>query len=439
MSTIYAPATAPGQAGIAVVRVSGPEAGTVLDRLAGGRPVPRKAVVRWLNIDDEPLDLALVLWFPAPASFTGEDVVELHLHGGRAVVAAVLDALSRLPGLRPAEAGAFTHRAFDHGKLDLTAVEGLADLVAAETEAQRRLALRQSGGALARLYDDWRERLLTATAMIEAAIDFPDEDLPASLIVQVHHKMKQVREKIQQHLADGHRGERLREGLHLAIVGAPNVGKSSLLNRLARREAAIVSRHPGTTRDVIDVALDLGGYPVTIADTAGLRESGDEIEAEGVRRALARAEAADLKLAVFAATTWPDGDRETRAMLGADTLVVVNKIDLCLGLGRLDAHGSTVWPISCLTGAGIDALVAEIGRRAEAAMDPGLSLMLSRARHRLALDDCVVALGRGLDAPSPEFLAEDLRLAIRALGRITGRVDVEDVLDRIFAEFCIGK
>lgn len=439
--TIFAPATAPGRAGIAVVRVSGPGTGAAIVALSGDLPPPRLASLRRLR---HPacgglLDHGLVLWFPAPASFTGEDVAELHLHGGRAATMAVVDALASLPGLRPAEAGEFTRRAFDNGKLDLTAVEGLADLVAAETEAQRRQALRQLDGELGRLYDGWREVLVRALAEVEAAIDFPEEGLPADLVSQVRRNIDHVYTSITQHLDDERRGERLREGVFVTIVGAPNVGKSSLLNRLARRDAAIVSRTAGTTRDVIEVQMDITGYPATLADTAGLREAGDEVESEGVRRALARAAAADLKIAVFDATRWPGLDPRTVAVIDDDTLVAVNKIDLRALPHDLLVAGRPAWPICCETGAGLEDFVAALGAEVAERLRPGNAPALTRARHRTALADCAAALGSFLEATEPEFAAEDLRLATRALGRITGRVDVEDILDAIFAEFCIGK
>ncbi len=319
MATIFAPATILGRAGIAVIRLSGSAAGAALAALAGDLPPPRLASRRRLRSPDcdMVLDDALVLWFPGPASYTGEDAAELHLHGGRAVVAAVMDALAALPGLRPAEPGEFTRRAFHNGKLDLTAVEGLADLIAAESESQRRQALSQLSGVLGSLYDGWRHDLTRALAHVEAAIDFSDQDLPDNLVDPVRHTIEGVHSAISLHLDDNYRGERLRDGLFVTIVGAPNVGKSSLLNRLARREAAIVSDHAGTTRDVIEVHMDLGGLPVTVADTAGLREGADDhsgidpVEIEGMRRSLARAEAADLKIAMFDATAWPATDQRT--------------------------------------------------------------------------------------------------------------------------------
>ncbi len=467
--TIFAPSTAAGRAAIAIVRVSGSRAGEALAALAAEapdwRPVPRFAT-RARLVDPEsgaPLDQALVLWFPAPHSYTGEDMAELHLHGGRAVVQRVLGALGRLADLRPAAPGEFTRRAFDAGKLDLTEVEGLADLVAAETAAQARQALRQLEGELGRLYEDWRLRLLRALAHAEAEIDFPDEDLPQDLMTRLVPVITDLVGEIRRHLDDERRGERLREGISIAIVGPPNAGKSSLLNALARREAAIVAATAGTTRDIIEVQLDLGGYPVVVADTAGLRdfESGTAadsaqgaIEAEGIRRARARAEAADLKLLVLDATTFEGEaalDPLLVAMIDADTLVVVNKIDLVardagrpldLPLSRgKGSPGERPWPISVKTGEGLQSLLAALTKRVSTMLESAdtAAPLLTRARHRFALESCVSALGRAQDASAPELQAEDLRLAVRALGRITGRVGVEDILDIVFREFCIGK
>ena len=464
MSTIFAPATASGRAAIAVLRISGPNAGDALQALAGDLPPPRQASRRRLTAaDGEALDDALVLWFPGPASYSGEDAAELHLHGGRAVVAAVLEALAALPGLRPAEPGEFTRRAFENGKLDLTAIEGLADLVAAESEAQRRQALRQLDGALSKLYDSWRDELLHALAMMEAAIDFSDEDLPEDMISSVHHEIRGMLQGLTLHLEDDHRGERLREGLFVTIVGAPNVGKSSLLNRLARREAAIVSHHAGTTRDVVEVHMDIAGLPVILADTAGLRASVesedhrvDEVEQEGIARALARATTADLKIAVFDATIWPTTDEKTRMLVDKNTMVIVNKLDLINNNNEIDQGDEalrgagakildrTVWPLSCRDGRGLEGFLEALEAAVTARLVPGMSVALTRARHRAALEDCAAALERFLatgeeELAAPELAIEDLRLAARALGRIVGRIDVEDLLDVIFAEFCIGK
>jgi tRNA modification GTPase len=439
--TIYALASAPGRAGVAIVRVSGGEARGVIARLTN-RDVPRPRVAtlrRLLDDNDAPIDDALVLFFAAPKSFTGEDVAEIHLHGGPSVVAALLRTLGSTSNCRLAEPGEFTRRAFHNNKLDLAQVEGLADLVAAETEAQRRQALRQAEGELSRFYDAWRTRLLRTLARLEAFIDFPDEDLPDQLVRSIDGEIAELRGDLSRHLADEHRGELVRDGLTIAILGAPNVGKSSILNKLAQREAAIVSSIAGTTRDVIEVRMDLGGYPVTIADTAGLRASADEIEQEGVRRALTRAEHADLKLLVFDGGTWPGIDGETAKLIDDRALCVVNKADLLREPEPLAVEGRTVIKVSAKTGLGVETLAAALAEAAKERMGSGEGVVLTRARHRAALEECRDALGRAAGAGQPELKAEDLRLATRALGRITGRVDVEDVLDLIFKEFCIGK
>lgn len=440
--TIFAIATGRGPAGIAVVRISGPHAGAALAGLTGrSLPAPRRAVRRnFITTDGIVIDRGLALWFPGPASFSGEDVAELHVHGGRAVLSALIDTLAKQKGLRPAEPGEFTRRAFEHGKLDLTAAEGLADLVAAETEAQRRQALRQLDGALGARYQDWRGRLVSALAHLEADIDFPDEDLPATTASRVRLVVQKLLEEIRAHLADGHRGERLREGVSVVILGPPNVGKSSFLNILAKKDAAIVSEIAGTTRDVIEAHLDVGGYPVVLADTAGLRQAADVIETEGVRRALDRAAKADLKIILLDAIDWPKIPAEVLPLLDQDSLVALNKIDKARPGEDLQFDGMAVWPISVRTGEGIGALLAalesSVAQRAGQTGAPAIT----RARHRKALEDCVAALDRFLAEPnSPELACEDIRLAARALGRITGRVDVEDVLDVIFRDFCIGK
>lgn len=440
--TIFALATAPGRAGVAVVRISGSASGDALAALTGkALPRPREATLVKLRDPKsrEVLDDALVLYFTAPRSFTGEDVVELHLHGGRAVVAGVVEALGALPGLRVAEPGEFTRRAFENGKLDLTEAEAVADLVDAETSAQRRQALRQMEGALGTLYDGWRERLTRSLAHIEADIDFPDEDLPSGVSDSARPVLATLVAEIDAHLDDNGRGERLREGLHIAIVGAPNAGKSSLLNALARREAAIVSARAGTTRDVIEVHLDLGGYPVVLADTAGLREAAaDEVEEEGIRRARDRAARADVKVAVFDATALPALDPATVALVDRDTVVVLNKTDLSGG-DVIDVAGQIALPVSARTGAGLPELEKRLTEFAADRLAGSGVPALTRARHRSALEECRAALRRALNAPLPELMAEDVRLASRALGRITGRVDVEDLLDVIFRDFCIGK
>lgn len=426
---------------MAVIRVSGPGAVSVLEAM-GGRAAPeaRRAVLCRLfdPSNGSELDQALVLFFEGPNSFTGEDVVEFHVHGGRAVVAGVLGALSRFDHVRAAEPGEFTRRAFENGKLDLTAVEGLADLIDAETEGQRRQALRQMEGALGKLYDGWRGRLLKLLAYAEAEIDFADEDLPDDLLARLGPELTALANEIQSHLDDGHRGERLRDGVEVAIVGPPNVGKSSLLNRLAGREAAIVSDEAGTTRDVLEVRLDLGGVPVTLADTAGLREAHGQVEKEGIRRGLARASNADLRLVMVAPDSRGglEGDFD---LARSGDLRILNKADRAsVGLA-----GEGVLAISALTGDGVDELLAALTERVGALFGASENPVITRARHREGLVDCVEALEAarmgltsGLD---PALVAEDLRIAMRALGRITGRVDVEDLLDVVFRDFCIGK
>ena len=443
--TIYALSSAPGRAGVAVIRLSGPQAGDALAALIGGHlPVERHASLRRLRDSDGTLlDEGMVLWFPRPHSFTGEDVVELQVHGSRAVLGAIFSRLAMLPGLRLAEPGEFSRRAFENGRLDLTAAEGLGDLINAETEAQRRQALRQMQGALGQLYEGWRHQLTRALAHLEADIDFPDEDLPQGVAAEVKPAVARLRAEIIAHLDDSRRGERLRDGLMVAILGAPNVGKSSLLNALSKREAAIVSDIPGTTRDVIEVHLDLGGYPVVLADTAGLRESADAIESEGVARALKRAEAADLKLVVLDATQ-PDVPKESAALIDADAIVVANKADAASIPSGWAINGRPVIPVSVRANTGMTALLGALEQEVTARIGLTGSATLTRARHREALTDCIAALDRFLVGSerhnaSAELAAEDVRLAARALGRITGRIDVEDLLDVIFRDFCIGK
>jgi len=442
-STIVALATAPGRAGIAVLRLSGPAAGAALAACAGAVPPPRLA--RRARFRDpasgEAIDEGLALFFPAPRSFTGEDVAELHVHGSRAVVAALVEALTRLPGVRLAEPGEFTRRAFENGKLDLTAVEGLADLVAAETTAQRRQALRQLGGELGRLYETWRERLLRALAYVEAEIDFPEEGLPSGVWQRVRAEAMALQGEIVAHLADGRRGERLRDGISVAIIGPPNAGKSSLMNALARRDVAITAASAGTTRDVIEVALDLGGYPIVLADTAGLRGSHDAVEAEGVRRARARAAGADLKLVVVDATRPAEG-ADVAGLIDAATVVIANKIDLRPGDegAWVDTLGGRrAVRLSAATGEGMDELLRRLEEAVAERFAPSAAPLITRVRHRVALEECLVALAAFAGSSLPELAAEDLRQATRALGKITGRVDIEDMLDIIFREFCLGK
>lgn len=434
--TIFALASGAGRGAIAVLRLSGAGTGAIVARLAGPLPRPRYASLRHLRdpADGDVLDEALVLWFPGPGSYTGEDSAELHLHGGPAVIAAVGGALAAL-GARPADPGEFTRRAFLNGRMDLTAAEGIADLIDAETEAQRRQALRQADGALARLYGGWAERLTRLLAHQEAAIEFAEDDLPTDLGDRARDGAAALRAEIAAHLADGGRGERLREGLLVAILGAPNAGKSSLLNALAGREAAIVSARAGTTRDVVEVRLALAGVPVTLADTAGLREATDEIEQEGIRRARRRAEEADLVLAVFAADVAPDA--ETLAWVTPGALVLANKVDLAAAPTTIG--GVEPLAVSARTGQGLDALRARLAEAATRLAGAGDAALLTRPRHRAALNDAVAWLAEAEAAPLPELVSEALRAALRSLGRLTGRIGVEEILDVVFRDFCIGK
>jgi tRNA modification GTPase len=434
--TIFALASGSGKAGIAVFRISGRSAIKAY-KILSKKPVPKpRYAVRARLFDPkskEVLDDGLAIYFAAPASFTGEDVIELHVHGGRAVVAGMTVALSSIKDVRLAEAGEFTRRAFDNDKLDLTAAEGLADLINAETAAQRLQAQRQLRGDLGVIYDSWRSRLLEAIALFEAEIDFSDEDLPPGLKERVAEQVAGINKEITEHLDDNGHGQVLRDGLHIAIIGPPNAGKSSLLNRLSKRDVAIVSEKAGTTRDVIEVYLELDGYPVIIADTAGLQESGDAIESEGIRRAEERASQSDLKLVVFDGAVWPEKDAKTIELIDENTFVVINKSDL------IKQIKTDYLAISSKTGDGLKSLLDILKKEVFERCNVSASPALTRTRHRSALGDCCDSLQRFQVAPEAELKAEDLRLAARALGRITGRVDVEEVLDIIFSEFCIGK
>jgi tRNA modification GTPase len=447
-STIFALSSGRPPAAIAVVRVSGPQAGVVLKALIGRVPEPRKAVLARVREPQsgEVIDEALALWFPAPHSETGEDVAELQLHGGHAVIGGVLEALGKIDGCRLAEAGEFTRRAFENGRLGLTEVEGLADLIAAETPAQRRQAFRQLKGLIGDRAEDWRRRLIEALALVEARIDFSDEaDVPEDLIGPALRAAGLLRDEIAAALADGGRGERLREGLVVAIAGPPNAGKSTLLNRLARREAAIVSPHPGTTRDVIEVHLDLGGYPMTLLDTAGIRDSDDPVEQEGVRRARSRAAAADLVLWVTDLSA--SGTMVDEKLSDTQVWRIKNKIDLAppapdRNESQFGRAINQSFAISAIDGTGVDGLVAVLSDYAEQYFSQTEAVVVTRARHRQALDEAVGALNRALSrshGEGEELIAEELRAAATTLGRLTGRVDVEDILDVIFRDFCIGK
>ena len=442
--TIYAPASAPGRAAVAVVRLSGPGAAGAVRALAGRLPAPRQAGLRRLKAGDgSVIDQALVLWFPAPASYTGEDSAEFHVHGGPAVVGALLEALAA-QGLRLAEPGEFTRRAFENGKLDLAQAEGVADLIEAETEAQRRQALDQLGGALGRAQQRWREGLVECLSVFEAAVDFPDEEVPADVAERARPVLARLIAELEQALDGVRRGEQVREGFRIALVGAPNAGKSTLLNALAGRDAAIVTATPGTTRDVIEVHLRLAGYKVVVADTAGLRDTADEIEAEGVRRARAWSADADLRVWVVDGSVGHTGPAP-RELHGGD-LCVINKADLPVGdetgaaLAEARALELEVHRISARETSHVAVVEQALTERVVSALSASELPTATRLRHAELLAEAAGRLrsAAGFEG-SPELAAEDVRLAARALDRITGRIDPEDILDRVFSSFCIGK
>jgi tRNA modification GTPase len=455
--TIFALSSAPGRAGVAVIRVSGKRAGDALRVLAAPRPEPRRAALRRITDPETgaPIDRGFVLWFPGPHTFTGEDVAELQIHGGRAVVAALLSALGRIEGCRLAEPGEFAMRAFENGHIDLAQAEGLADLIDAETEAQRSQALRQAEGALTALTERWRGGLIAAMALVEAAIDFSDEsDVSENAIQDAEGRIAVLRTEIAHHLDDGHRGELLRDGFSVVLVGAPNVGKSSLLNALARRDVAIVSAEEGTTRDVIEVRLDLDGFPVVVSDTAGLRETTGEIEVEGIRRTLSRSREANLLVWVIDASLPPTetesaGLPEQIAGISKPVLIAANKCDLaeekscengipCTAPSVAPRH--EIIRVSARTGEGLNIFIRRIAEFARATTEGASDPVITQARHRQHIADCMDHLadfsGRSADV---ELRAEDLRLAANALGRISGRIDPEEVLGQVFGRFCIGK
>ena len=428
MDTIYALASAQGRAGVSVIRISGPEAWNAGRGLAGSLPEPRHTATRVLKTHDaEVLDHALVMCFQKPQSFTGEDVVEFHVHGSISVVRAVLAELAQHAGTRLAEPGEFTRRALENGKLDLAQVEGLADLIDAETEAQRKQAVRVFSGALGERVETWRSQLIRAAALLEATIDFADEDVPVDVSPEVLDLLSAVTEALDAEIAGTFVAERIRVGFEIAIVGPPNAGKSTLLNRLAGREAAITSEIAGTTRDVIEVRMDLNGLPVTFLDTAGLRKSDDAIETIGVSRALERAAKADLRVFLVA-----PGDQK---MLSPeeDDIVLRPKSDL---------GGDPEGGISGKTGAGVSELIQDIQSKLQKrAMGAGTA---THERHRVAMESAVINLRQAKDivVTGPEhydIAAEELRGAIRSLEALVGRIDVENLLDEIFSSFCLGK
>ncbi len=434
--TIFALSSGALPSGVAVIRISGPTAFDICASVAGHVPELRRAQLLTLRgPDDTAIDQALVLTFRGPASFTGENCVEFHLHGGRAVVRAMLDLLSSFADTRHAEAGEFTRRAFENGKLDLVEAEGLSDVIVAETEMQRRLAMEQASGHLSKLYEGWAQALTHARAMIEAELDFSDEeDIPGSVSETIWKSVEEITESIRHHLAGSRTGEIIRDGYQVVIAGPPNAGKSSLLNALAKRDIAIVTDVAGTTRDVLEVHLDIGGYAVRLYDTAGLRETDDTVELEGVRRARALLETADLVLSLADMS----GEADAEIFPDRDCLKIGTKADLSSVQQRADAFDLV---LSSQSGAGMDRLIAAISDRlAERVAGASLSLPV-RQRQTGYLRQALDALEEASSARalSPELPSESLRRAAESLGRITGRVDVEDLLDVIFSSFCVGK
>ncbi len=448
--TIYALATAPGKSGIAVIRLSGARALPALKALSGLADIaPRLAhYVTFRSPANEPIDRGMALYFKAPHSFTGEDVVELQIHGSLAVIRQFLDILGSLDELRPAEPGEFSRRAFTNGKMDLLEAEGLADLIDAETPAQKTQAMRQLQGELSGHYDDLRRRVTHCLAQLEATIDFPDEEIPPSVLADLERNMEMLNSAIRASLQDEKRGERLRGGINVVILGAPNAGKSSLLNTLAQRDAAIVSARAGTTRDLIEVHLDMAGYPVVLVDTAGIRDSADELEKEGVRRALARAGQADIKLVLFDGEKWPHMDEVSRGLIDYNTLIIISKCDL---LNPADGEAvaqdpaqplrvsQDLYSISTKTGQGIERLLAELERRIISFFSSHAAPFITRHRHRALLEEALQRLENALKDVPQELKCEELRQAALSIGKITGKIQVDDVLDVVFREFCIGK
>lgn len=441
--TIYALASGTGRSGVAVVRISGDNAITIAEKLGAKFNAPK--MLSRANLIDENnnlIDEAMAVSFPAPNSFTGENVVELHIHGSRAILNNLFDNLQRL-GAVMAEPGEFSKQAFTNNKMDLTQAEGLIDLINAETTAQMRQAQRQSGGVLKDLYNNWADVLVKLLAHFEAYIDFPDEDLPIDVQNELNNKRQGLIDSISAHLSDNNKGERIREGLQVAIIGKPNAGKSSLVNVLAKRDVAIVSDIAGTTRDVIEVSLDINGYAVRLFDTAGIRNSDDEIEQQGVKRALQSANDADIILLVIDGSENKVDDKIIAEHLGsvennsAPTIIVANKSEK--PDFKAPESSKDVISISTHTGGGIDALLSQLQGAISDDFETGDEPLITRRRHRDALNECLENLIRSQSAPETELVAEDLRMALRGLGIITGQIDVEELLDIVFKDFCIGK
>lgn len=443
MQTIFALATAPIKSGVAIIRISGSNSLHILETLTGqGRLIPRVASLKKIYnpVTGEVIDEAVILYFAAPNSFTGEDVVELHIHGSRAVMSELLEVLSGFENTRLAEAGEFSKRAFENGKMDLTEAEGLADLIDAETKAQSRQAMRQKQGLLGTLYDSWRKELIAILANIEAYIDFPDESIPDAIVHQIEGQVRGLLEQIGKHLNDNKRGEKLRCGINAVITGATNAGKSSLINILAKRDVAIVSDIAGTTRDSIEVHLDLGGYPLTLIDTAGLRENAGIIETQGIKIALQKAADADINILLFDATILPHIDKNTFKLANENSIIVINKIDSVENL-QIPRVLEKYFPItiSAKQQLGIGGLLKVLEEKTKNCLDISSDPVITRQRHRSLLLETNICLDNFSLDDELEIASENLRQAAVSLGKITGHINIEEILDNIFSNFCIGK
>ncbi len=434
--TVYALSSGAGKGGVAVIRVSGPKVLEICSKMAGlENPKPRYAYFRPLKDETgQTIDHSLVLYFAGPHSFTGDDVVEFQVHGGTSVINAVYRTLSSFENTRPAERGEFSRRAVVYGKMDLTEAEGLMDLIDAQTEEQRRQALHQMEGSLGSLYESWRSSLVHNMAYLEAFIDFPEEEIPPEKLSEIDIQTQHLIQQILQHLDDNNRGQRLRDGFQIALVGVPNVGKSSLMNALTHKDIAIVSCIAGTTRDVVEAHLDVAGFPIILADTAGLRESAGEIETEGIRRAVRKAEESDLILYVQDLAHYPNVDPLPEQLAHIPTYIIWNKVD-----AYSDMVVASGYALSAKTGQGIQALWEEITNHLKSTFSATNGAAITRERYRTALKSCADSLSKSLSAPELELKAEDLRLAARAIGRITGRIEADELLEVIFSSFCIGK
>ena len=444
--TIFALSSGAGPSGLSVIRLSGPLASCILCRMLKVKivPIPRKAIYGHIYHPKtgEHLDNAIVIYFKGPASFTGQDIVELHLHGGRSIITEVLDALSEENGLYLAEPGEYSKIAFENGKIDLTSAEGLADLIHAETKMQRRQALRQMSGELERIYESWREKLIKALAYIEATIDFPDEELPNNIINIIHNILNSLFNEIDHYLLDQNQGEHLREGFKIILLGSPNVGKSSLLNQLTKRDTAIISDIPGTTRDIIEVSLNISGLPISLIDTAGLRNPKNIIEKEGIRRAIKMSENASLCLVIIDYKDWPNINKELQKFIHDSTIIIVNKID------NIENHQDfpkflkyknniqiPIVALSALYGHGIENLLSIVTKNIQDKINFDGPLPITRLRYRTSLKKTCEYLSRALNNTIIELIAEDIRLAVREIGKITGRVQIDDLLNIIFKDF----